>query len=116
MPSGPIEVQAFLDEAKQLVEAGRFDLVLRKETREAMTFLGYMSKSEVACVISQLTVNDYVEGPVPDDDPNRSGEVWVFGPLVEGTQFYVKVKIRKLPEVVCLSFHPPIKPLDCPYR
>ncbi|MBO8128236.1 MAG: type II toxin-antitoxin system MqsR family toxin [Peptococcaceae bacterium] len=114
--SPPDAIETFLQQVRRLIDIGRFDLVIRKETRAAMVALGFSSKWEVAAVVKNLAVSDYAEGPCPDDNPNHTGDIWVFGPEIEGNQYYLKIKVRDRPEVVCLSFHIPKWPLRCPYR
>jgi len=81
-----------------------------------MTSLGLVSKWDVAAFVECISVEDYFEGPVPDDNPRFDGEVWKFGPYIEGCQFYVKQKITEDPRVLCISFHPAEFPIQYPYR
>ena len=71
--------------------------------------------SDIWPTISSLAELDYSSGPVPDDDPSRSGEVWIFGPDVRGEVVYVKLKL--IDDLVeCLSFHSAGYPLSYPLR
>lgn len=109
-------INDFLDEVKGLIRQGRFDMVIGSDEEDAMIALGLSSQWDVAEYIEALEVEDYAEGPKPDDNPLFGGYVWVFGPEIEGSQFYVKLKVRDCREVFCMSFHLAKYPLRCPYR
>lgn len=46
-------------------------------------------------IIENLTVEDYVEGPVVDT-LNNLGEMWVFGKDIKGREVYIKIMISGL--------------------
>jgi hypothetical protein len=112
------DVQHLLNTVKSLIDEGRFDLVLRRETRLTITQLGLVSQWDVADIITGLTLQDYSAGPKPDMDTSKRGSVWEFGATVDGNLIYLKLKVRESnpQEVVCLSFHPPERPMKFPYR
>ncbi len=65
--------------------------------------------NDIICeVLLTLTLKDYSYTDT-DRDPNRKGEVWLFGkvlkpPLINNeTEIYIKLKLQG--RVVCLSFH-----------
>lgn len=56
-------------------------------------------------VVLNLTVDDYIEGPV-EDILNRCGEMWVFGKDVKGREVYIKISLgRENAYTICISFH-----------
>ncbi|WP_165847794.1 type II toxin-antitoxin system MqsR family toxin [Ammonifex thiophilus] len=111
------QVVLFLVEFKKLVQGGRFYLVPRKENLEALALLGWTEEVLVEFLCS-LTPGNYVGGP--EDDRGVPGEdIWVFGAEIEGTEYYIKLKIRgsgKRGKAVCLSFHEAKRPLVYPHR
>ncbi|MDI6907252.1 MAG: type II toxin-antitoxin system MqsR family toxin [Thermoanaerobacterales bacterium] len=109
-------IDNFLDEVKSLIRQGLFDMAVGPDERAAMIALGLRSQWEVAEYIETLEADDFAEGPKPDDNPLFGGYVWVFGPEIEGSQFYIKLKVRDRRQVFCMSFHPAKYPLRCPYR
>lgn len=56
-------------------------------------------------IIKELSVEDYVQGPIPDNI-NNYGDMWVFGKDVKGKEVYIKVSLctENYP-AVCISFH-----------
>ena len=65
--------------------------------------------------MTPLTVNDYCEGPLPDDK-GRLKQWWVFGPSYAGMTLYVKLCLNRRGHVECLSFHRALHPLAYPLR
>lgn len=67
-------------------------------------------------VIENLTVDDYVDGPVVDT-LNKLGEMWVFGTDVNGREVYIKIMISEfIGQTICISFHLAEKPLKYPFK
>lgn len=67
-------------------------------------------------VIENLTVDDYVDGPVVDT-LNKLGEMWVFGTDVKGREVYIKIMISEFNgQTICISFHLAEKPLKYPFK
>jgi len=66
-------------------------------------------------IIRSLTPEDYCQGPLDD---NRGGphKWWVFGPVREGVQFYIKLALISPKQVRCKSFHEAEAPLERPYQ
>lgn len=85
----------------------------REKNSQTIADLGLMP-SEVGGVLRRLTVEDYCEGPLPDDK-GRPLEWWVFGPVVSGCCLYVKVSLHK-GRVICKSFHLPQWEMKYPLR
>lgn len=56
-------------------------------------------------IIKELSVEDYVQGPIPDNI-NNYGDMWVFGKDVKGKEVYIKVSLcTENFSAVCISFH-----------
>lgn len=58
--------------------------------------------------IFDLSINDYYKGPKKDFDTRRPGEIWEFKKDIDGTIFYIKIKIvdedgEKV--LKCIGFH-----------
>lgn len=67
-------------------------------------------------IIENLTVEDYVEGPVIDT-LNRLGKMWVFGKDIKGRDVYIKIMISDYNgQTICISFHLAEKPLQYPFK
>ena len=65
---------------------------------------------------TQLSVNDYVEGPVVDK-LNQLGEMWVFGKDVKGREVYIKIMLSiHCTQTICISFHLAEFPLHYPLK
>ena len=96
----------FLRTAKQLIAAGRLDVVYRKKTLDALATAG-LTVGDAKDILKALTKENYVSGP--SSDRTQAGEVWVFKRDIEGTRFYIKLKIDDAgarPVLKCLAFHP----------
>lgn len=101
------DIALFLERAKKLVSTGKYDFVPRRKNMQALAQHG-MTIADAKAEILGLVVGDYYKGPKQDLDPNRPGDIWEFKKQVDGTQFYVKVKIvQENGENVlkCLGFH-----------
>lgn len=101
------DITLFLERAKKLVSTGKYDFVPRRKNMQALAQHG-MTIADAKAEILGLVVGDYYKGPKQDLDPNRPGDIWEFKKQVDGTQFYVKVKIvQENGENVlkCLGFH-----------
>lgn len=108
-------VLKFLTQIKVLAKKN-FDFVWTEKNKRAMVKLGYTGKQDVLSQIISLTVQDYVNGPCPDDNPNLPDPVWIFAPEINDETFYIKVKIIGN-QVRCLSFHEAEKPINqYPFR
>lgn len=101
------DILQFLTRAKQLLVSGEYVFVSRMKNMQALAQHG-LTIQDAKDVILDLTVRDYYKGPKQDFDPSQPGDVWEFKKLVDGKQFYVKLKIqcRNMKEILkCLSFH-----------
>lgn len=86
------DIPTFLEKMKRLVSAGKYDFVPRRKNMQALAQHG-LTITDAKNEILGLVVGDYYKGPKQDLDPNRLGDVWEFKKDVDGTQFYVKVKV-----------------------
>lgn len=67
-------------------------------------------------IIENLTVEDYVEGPVVDT-LNNLGEMWVFGKDIKDREVYIKIMISGLSgQTICISFHIAESPMKYPFK
>ena len=101
------DIVAFLEKMKRLVTVGKYDFDPRRKIMQALAQHG-LTIPDAKNEILGLVVGDYYKGPKQDLDPNRPGDVWEFKKDVDGTQFYVKVKVvQENGEDIlkCLGFH-----------
>ena len=101
------DITLFLERTKKLVSTGKYDFVPRRKNMQALAQHG-MTIADAKAEILGLVVGDYYKGPKQDLDPNRPGDIREFKKQVNGTQFYVKVKIvQENGENIlkCLGFH-----------
>lgn len=103
------KIRDFLLEMRMILSReNSFHLVERDKNLQALEKLEY-TIYDAKTVLLSLTVNDYVKGPEPDDNPNFPGEIWVFGTTIGDTELYIKIKIAQSKphrkQVVCISFH-----------
>jgi len=110
----PEQVRHFLVSMKLAVASDRWQLVRRDKNLEDLERLG-MTHSDVVCVLQGMTVDDYCDGPLPDDK-GRPKEWWVFGPVYAGETLYVKMCLNRFGTVECLSFHLAQTPMTYPLR
>lgn len=99
------EISRFLEEAKILISAGKYDFVPRRKNMQALAQHG-LTISDAKDEILGLVVGDYYKGPKQDFE--RPGVIWEFKKSVDGIQFYVKIKIiHENGESIlrCLGFH-----------
>jgi len=112
------EIEKFLNVAKNLMKSGAFDFVPRKKNMDSIKEAGLTIK-HVKEIIMGLTYKNYYRGPNKDLGSNREGFIWEFGYDIEGTDFYIKLKVEKRGEkecLVCLSFHKAEQLLVYPYK
>ena len=110
-------VRHFLLEFKQVAVQQGIDLVPRHDTRATLAYLGITQKNAEDIMLS-LSVGNYFKGPTPDDQ-GRTGELWEFGTIVQGTEVYIKLKLAQINEekiAKCISFHIPRYPIDYPFQ
>ena len=101
------DILQFLSRARQLLISGDYVFVSRMKNLQALAQHG-LTIQDAKDEILNLSIRDYYKGPKQDFDPGQPGDVWEFKTLVDGKQFYVKLKIqcRNGKEILkCLSFH-----------
>jgi len=90
-------------------------LVPRKENLNCISELGFTFQ-DVRDVVLDLSVTDYCEGPLQDQD--KIGAFWIFGKVISGQEIYIKLKLASLSSlkiVRIVSFHKADRPLCYPY-
>ena len=103
----------FLKRFKQEAAASDIDFIPRKINLDALANLG-MSIADAENIILGLSARDYMSGPEQDHDAS-SGEIWVFGTVIDRDRIYIKVKLEA-GRAACLSFHEAKYPLVFPLR
>ena len=105
--AGTTDIAAFLEKVKRLISTGKYDFVPRRKNMQALAQHGF-TVTDAKTEILGLVVGDYYKGPKQDFDPNRPGDVWEFKKDIDGTVFYVKIKVVKENGediLKCLGFH-----------
>ncbi len=99
------DVELFLQRFYQKVQI--FGMVFRNDrnkNQQALFELDITAKYREN-VVMQLSVEDYVEGPV-EDTLNKGSDLWVFGKDVKGREVYIKISMgRENYPTICISFH-----------
>jgi len=109
------QVALFLVKAKELLQQKRYALITREKNIMALARLGW-NESCLTDFLMELSTDNYSSGPEEDRDCPPE-EVWVFGHEIDGTEYYIKLKIRlETEELLCISFHEAEKPLKYPFR
>lgn len=68
-------------------------------------------------VIQKIVVEDYSEGPKPENFLDEDAEIYVFGKLISDYEIYIKVtQGKKNNKIICISFHIAEHPLDYPFK
>ncbi|MCP9766691.1 toxin [Lacihabitans sp. LS3-19] len=67
-------------------------------------------------VIENLKVEDYSEGPIPDQN-FVGNDLWVFGKTLKNKEVYIKISMG-LPNksTICISFHIAEFPMKYPFK
>lgn len=100
-------IVAYLIRVKQLLSAGKYDFVPRRKNLQSLAEHG-LTIMDAKYEIFELTISDYYKGPKQDLDRSRPGEIWEFKKNVDGTGFYIKLKIvfENGEDILkCLGFH-----------
>jgi len=67
-------------------------------------------------VLKELTVEDYSDGPLPENLHGGS-DMWVFGKLVKGKEVYIKISMGAFGgNVICISFHIAEHKMNYPHK
>ena len=121
-------VKAFLEELKEVLEAGDFNIdnnlliiksskdEIQYSTNYTMADLEYDS-SDVVERLKELTVSEYSE-TLYDKDDDKPPLLFVFGKDISGRFVYIKLKIKgeTTRKVLCLSFHYARHDMEFPYK
>jgi hypothetical protein len=117
------EVRDFLDKIQEALKQSFENLIINKKTkgkdknREFQIEYG-IGHNRICEEILRLDITNYSETD-EDDGAGWTGEVWIFGQIVEVAQnqymeIYIKLKLRN--KIICLSFHPKEFDLKYPYN
>ena len=101
------DIVAFLTNVKRLMTVGKYDFVSRQKNMQSLAKHG-LTIQDAKNEILGLVVCDYYKGPKKDLDPNRPGDIWEFKKIIDGIQFYVKLKIAQengVEILKCIGFH-----------
>jgi len=110
------EVEVFLKDFH--VKYKVFDIIFRdSREKNANTLLMLdiipLKRREI---IESICAADYSEGPL-DDRLYGIASLWVFGKVFKQTEMYIKISMgAPNSNVICISFHPAIKPMSYPYK
>jgi hypothetical protein len=114
------DVVEFLSLFKGAVMIGHLHVKNREKNIQGLLDLG-MSAQERTEVMLELTPEDYMAGPEPDDTDQQK-EIWEFGRSLEGTDVYMKLQVaqdrtkRNVYHAIVWSFHPAEFPMRYPLR
>lgn len=110
------DIRHFLEQFKMKMRV--FDVIFRDErgkNTQALLDLE-ISPIERKDILNDLEITDYCEGPVEDNLYNIS-DMWVFGKRVKDRDVYIKISLGlQNHSVICISFHPPEKPLEYEFK
>lgn len=110
------EVQRFLDQFHAKMKV--FGIIYRDDRGKNQKTLEELEivPSYRRIVIENLTVEDYVDGPIVDK-LNKLGEMWVFGKDVKGREVYIKIMINDhCSQTICISFHLAESPMKYAFK
>ncbi|CAI8939412.1 Type II toxin-antitoxin system MqsR family toxin [Bacillus sp. IT-13CA1] len=106
---------SFLREAKRLISSGKYDYIPRtynhptgREVRwiEALLDIGLTDPKQIWQEILTLKPCHYFSGPLKDHArPHEGLVIWIFKKDINNVTVYIKLRIRKKGDCVCLSFH-----------
>lgn len=96
---------SLLEKTKKLISSNKFDFVPRRKNLQSLAKHGLTIK-DAKDEILDLVISNYYKGPKNDFD--RPGEIWEFKKEIDGTLFYIKIKIAiecGTEIVKCIGFH-----------
>ena len=99
------EIMSLLEKVKKLISGKKFDFVPRRKNLQSLAKHGLTIKDAKDEILDLVTSN-YYKGPKNDFD--RPGEIWEFKKEIDGTLFYIKIKIAiecGTEIVKCIGFH-----------
>lgn len=101
------DIVSFLSHAKELVSTGRYAFIPRRKNMQSLAQYG-LTVADAKDEILDLVDTDYYKGPKKDFDLDRPGDIWEFKKDIDGTTFYIKLKIDKTDDrsiLKCIGFH-----------
>ena len=101
------DIAIFLENAKALISAGRYDFVPRRKNMQSLAQHG-LTITDAKAELLELVVRDYYKGPKQDFNPDKPGDIWEFKKYIAGRLFYIKLKITQengTDILKCLGFH-----------
>lgn len=114
------DVAEYLQAFKVAMEYGSFALAHREKNMQSLADLG-LTINQAKELLAELAVEDYVDGPEPDDmDEDR--KVWVFGKSLNDIELYLKLRLnpdpkrRNMQHAKVISFHAADQKLRYPLR
>ncbi|OXA80630.1 Motility quorum-sensing regulator, toxin of MqsA [Flavobacterium aquidurense] len=109
-------VTSFLQELKQIIKTWDIFFVDRaKNSIQDLADIGITANSRKQ-IITQLEVEDYSEGPLPETQFNGK-ELWIFGKIIKTQEVYIKLTLSKSTNnAICISFHKADHPIKFPYK
>ena len=99
------EIMSLLEKVKKLISGKKFDFVPRRKNLQSLAKHGLTIKDAKDEILDLVTSN-YYKGPKNDFD--SPGEIWEFKKEIDGTLFYIKIKIAiecGTEIVKCIGFH-----------
>lgn len=95
-----------------------FGLIFRDDRGKNLQTLLTLELSSLQrdSIISNLEVEDYIEGP-NEDTLNKSTDLWIFGKNIKKKDVYIKITMG-IPNstTICISFHLAEKTLAYPFK
>jgi len=99
-----IEVETFLKRFKEKKKIWGILFMAREKNFHTLALLE-LRPIERDLVIDNLTLEDYSEGPLPEDWYG-SKEMWVFGKKIKDHEIYIKITLgMEGSNAICISFH-----------
>lgn len=89
----------------------------RHQNSNTLSILGMDDQAVFDIICNELNWRDYSKGPELDDHhPPIPGDIWIFGLIISGQQYYLKFQDRPDRIVVWISIHQANYPVELPYR
>lgn len=114
------EVNIYLIRIKKAVSVGNYIIAERRDSYVTSLAKAGILSDQVKDYILKLTYKNYFNGPEDDKDLRfTSGECLFFGCVINGYEFYIKLKLIKNEDdetCICISFHIADKPIKYPYK
>jgi hypothetical protein len=101
------EVEQFLQDF--IIKSKIWDVIIRVDRTNNKNLLTRLeleiNYTDIRRTLSELTCEDYSEGPIPDKLYNIS-DMWVFGKTIKKKEVYIKIQLgRPGSSTICISFH-----------